>query len=136
MNPIAAIWYELGFIRYPLAFAFLATMVLTLASTYQVLRPNAWADLRTKALVDGILFWGGFAAVAGIFGTLGGIIVAAQAIEAADGVSSSLVWGGIKISMLSSAFGMFLLLVAGLIWFALQLRWRFLEAREQDRAAA
>jgi len=125
----------MGFSRWPLAFSVVVIAGLTLYSSYRLLRPGASADLRTKAFVDAVLFWGGFAAVWGVLGTLIGVTIAAQAIEAAGDVSTSLVWGGIKVAMLTSLFGMLIMVVSSLIWFALQLRWRLLQAAEEGDAA-
>ena len=43
-------------------------------------------------------------------------------------LSTGLVWGGMKVALLSSALGTLILAVAALLWFGLQLRWRFLIA--------
>lgn len=124
------IWESMGFIRWPIAFALLCVVLLTAYSGARLWRPGAVADLLTKAWLDAILFWGGFAMIAGVLGTLVGIVIAAQSIEAAGSVSTVLVWGGIKVAMLSSAFGTLILAGSALVWFALQLRWRILEARD------
>ncbi|MDH3732676.1 MAG: MotA/TolQ/ExbB proton channel family protein, partial [Gemmatimonadota bacterium] len=81
---------------------------------------------RTKAWVDGILFWGGFAAISGMLGSLIGIIVAFQNIERAGEVTPTLVAGGVKVGLLSTSLGLVILGFAALAWFPLQLRWRFL----------
>jgi MotA/TolQ/ExbB proton channel family len=125
---MSQIWNQVGFIRWPLAFSTLAIFALTAWSAVKLFGPGAWADLRTKAFVDATLFWGGFAAISGMLGTLVGIVIASQAIEAAGAVSTTLVWGGIKVAMLSSMFGMLILGMSALAWFGLQLRWRLLEA--------
>ena len=78
--------------------------------------------------IDAILFGGGFAAIIGVLGTLIGVVVAAQSIEVAGGVSTTLAWGGIKLALLTSVFGVLILAGSSLVWFALQLRWRLLEA--------
>ncbi len=124
------IWEAMGFIRWPIAFALLCVVLLTAYSCARLWRPGAAADLLTKAWIDAILFWGGFAMIAGVLGTLIGIVIAAQSIEAAGSVSATLVWGGIKVAMLSSAFGTLILGGSALLWFGLQLRWRVLEARD------
>ena len=126
------IWEAMGFIRWPIAFALLCVVLLTAYSSARLWRPGAVADLLTKAWLDAILFWGGFAMIAGVLGTLVGIVIAAQSIEAAGSVSTTLVWGGIKVAMLSSAFGTLILGGSAILWFALQLRWRILEARDAD----
>ena len=126
------IWEAMGFMRWPLSFAMVMVVGLAFFSTFRLYRPGATADLRTKAWVDAVLFWGGFATIAGVLGTVVGITIAAQSIEAAGAVSTSLVWGGIKVAMLTSAFGLLIMAASSLLWFGLQLRWRFLEARERD----
>ena len=80
---MSQIWNQVGFIRWPLAFSTLAIFALTAWSAVKLFGPGAWADLRTKAFVDATLFWGGFAAISGMLGTLIGIVIASQAIEAA-----------------------------------------------------
>lgn len=124
------IWESMGFMRWPLAFSLLAVILLSLYSGGRLYRPSASADLLTKAWLDGVLFWGGFAMIAGVLGTVVGIVISAQSIEAAGGVNPVLVWGGIKVAMLTSAFGTLILAFAALLWFSLQMRWRILEAKE------
>ena len=125
---MSTIWEQVGFIRYPLTLTFLVVVILAVWSAVKLFRPGATPDLRSKAWVDAILFWGGFAVITGVVGTLVGIIIAAQFIEAAEAISTSMVWGGIKVALLSSTIGVLILAFAALLWFALQLRWRFLMA--------
>ncbi len=131
------LWQSMGFMGYPLAFTCVVIFALTSYSTVRLFRPSAWADVRSKVFVDAILFWGGFASIVGMLGTLIGIVIAAQAIEAAGGISTTLAWGGIKVALLTSAFGVLILAGSSLVWFALQLRWRLLEASAaQEELAA
>ena len=126
-----------GYIMYPLVMTCFVIFVLTSYSTVRLFRPSAWADARSKVFVDAILFWGGFASVIGMLGTLIGVMIAAQYIEAAGSVSTAMVWGGIKVALLTSAFGILILAGSSLVWFALQLRWRLLHASaSQDELAA
>ena len=129
-NQLGYLWVELGFIRWPLFFSFIAVMGLALWSAIKLFRPSATPDLHSKAWLDAILFWGGFAAISGVLGTLIGFTIATQAVEAAGEVNVALMWGGIKISMLGSLFGVLILAFAALMWFVLQLRWRLLVADE------
>ena len=123
-----SLWIALGFIRWPLALAAVIVMVLSVWSATRLFGSKPQADLRTKAWVDAVFFWGGFAFIVGILGTVIGVIIASQSIEAAGSISTSLVWGGIKVALLSSALGALILSLASLSWFALQLRWRLLVA--------
>lgn len=123
---------HMGFMRYPLTFSLVAVLALTGWSALRLYGGREGADLRTKAWVDAILFWGGFAMVVGFLGTVIGIVLAAQSIELAGEVSSTLVWGGVKVALLTSAFGALILGLAGLCWFTLQIRWRLLRADALD----
>jgi hypothetical protein len=130
MDALAQVYNDMGFIRYPLTFSTLAVVGIALWSSMRLYRAEAVADPRTKAWVDAVLFWGGFALVTGVLGTLLGVIIAAQSIEAAGEVAPVLVWGGIKVALLSSVAGALVLALSGLAWFGLQLRWRSLQARD------
>ena len=132
---MSVVWEGMGFIRWPLAFSLVSVILLAAFSAARLFRPGAVPDFSTKTWVDAILFWGGFSVISGVLGTLIGIIIAAEAVEFAGDVSTSLLWGGIKVSMLSSAFGTLILAFAALLWFVLQLRWRLLLAEGADTHA-
>lgn len=131
---MAEVWTQLGVIRWPLTFSLLVVIALTLTSAVRLYGATPSVDLRTKAWVDAILFWGGFGLLAGVLGTLVGVVVAADSIQQAGSVVPTLVWGGIRVALLSSVYGLLVLVVGSLSWFFLQLRWRFLAAREAGRA--
>ena len=126
------VWNDMGFIRWPLVFSFLSVVGLGLFSAVRLFRPSAIPDLYTKAWLDAILFWGGFASISGVLGTLVGFTIVTQSVEAAGEVNITLMWGGIKISMLAALFGVLILAFASLLWFVLQLRWRLLVADEAE----
>ena len=121
---------EIGFARWPLVFSSAAVVGLTSYSAVRLFGRGALADPRTKALVDSILLWGAFATVAGVLSTLVGIVTAMRLTEATATVSPSLLWGGVRVSMLGVTVGLLILAGSSLAWFALQFRWRLLEAAE------
>jgi hypothetical protein len=131
---VAEFWTQMGFMRYPLAFSLLAVIGLALLSTGRLFRPGALPDRHTKTWIDAILFWGGFAVVCGVLGSLVGMSIAAKYIEAAGAVSPPLLWGGIKVALSTSVFGMMILALAALLWFALQLKWRLLDPARSEGA--
>ena len=124
MNAIGHLWMDVGFTRWPLAFSLLAVFGLAAwASVHLVTGPAGRPE--TKAWIDAVLFWGGFAFLSGVLGTLVGIVQAAQAIEISGAaVPPSLVWGGVKVALLSTVVGALVLAAAALAWFGLQLGWR------------
>ena len=123
-------WNDVGFIRYPMFFSFIAVVGLALFSTATLFLGGERPDRHAKAWLDAILFWGGFGAISGVLGTIVGFIIASQALESAAYTNQTLMWGGIKVALLSSAIGILILGFAGLAWFVLQLRWRLLVAED------
>jgi hypothetical protein len=59
-----------------------------------------------------------FAMITGIFGQLIGFYEAFSAIENAGDISPGLVYGGIKVSMITTLYGIFIYLLSLLLWFA------------------
>ena len=86
-------------------------------------------DARVEAGVDGVLFWGGFALLLGVLGTVVGIAVAAQAVEMVGEIHTTLVWGGIKVALLPTIWGALILAVCAVAWYLLRVRCRSLLAR-------
>jgi hypothetical protein len=136
-------WYSLGYIRYPITFSLLAVIALALLSAGRLFRPGAVPDRYTKAWIDAVLFWGGFALVCGVLGTLVGISIGAHQLEGglsipAEGggmeATAPLIWGGLKVALTPSIYGHVTLAFAGLLWFALQLKWRFMGSPENEPA--
>ena len=115
--------------RQPVGGPFIAS---PLAPVAMLLGSEATADLLTKTWIDAVLFWGGFAAISGVLGSIVGTIIAFQSIEAAGEVEATLVAGGIKVALLSSSFGALILGFAALLWFVLQFKWRMLQADELE----
>lgn len=124
---------EIGFARWPLVFSFAAVVGLASYSATRLFGRGALADPMGKAVVDAILLWGAFATVAGVLSTLVGIVTATRLAQAAA-VSASVLWGGVRVSMLGVTFGVLILAGSSLAWFVLQFRWRLLEAAEAQAA--
>lgn len=73
-----------------------------------------------RAEIDGVLFWGAFASVLGVIGTLGGVAVMARYLEQAADASASLIWGGLRVALIPTAFGLGLLALCLLAWYGLR----------------
>jgi hypothetical protein len=81
--------------------------------------------------LDGLLFWGGFAVVIGVLGTVAGYHKAMAAVVARGLANPVYVWVGLAEGMVSSIAGMFVLGGAGLCWYLL--RWQYLRGRQATR---
>lgn len=101
---------------------FLALVIISLALLNAVrlaLRRGSRAA-RLGASIDAILFWGGLTAVFGFLGQWVGLYRGANAIYDAPAVNPELVVLGFGESLGTSVFGMFVLVAAAFLWFALR----------------
>ncbi len=113
-----------GFMMYPMLFTAFAVVALSGWSWATLPRDAAGADAVVETRIDSVLFWGAYGVVLGILGTLIGIAQAASAIEAAGVASGSMIWGGIKVALITVIFGFLLFSVALVLWFVLRVRYR------------
>ena len=60
---------------------------------------------------------GMFAMITGIMGQMVGLFTAFDIIQKVEDINPSLVWGGLKVSMIPTLYGMLIYLLALLIWF-------------------
>ncbi len=60
-----------------------------------------------------------FALIIGILGQLIGLYQAFMGIEAMGSVSSAMLAGGLKVSMITTLYGLFIYVLSYIIWFAL-----------------
>ena len=108
---------EGGFMMWPILGAALLVLAAAAGESRRLLAGPRQRQPGRNAEV--VLAWGGFAAVIGVLGTLIGIVQAAGAIEAVGHVESSLLWGGIKVTLITSIFGLLVFAASLLIWFGL-----------------
>ncbi len=59
-----------------------------------------------------------FALIIGIFGQMLGVYQALNAIEQAGDISPSLIFAGLKISMIAPLYGVVIFLISYMLWFA------------------
>jgi hypothetical protein len=71
-----------------------------------------------------IRFFGMLALVIGIFGQLIGLYEALVAISIAGDVTQEMLAVGIRVSSITTLYGFLVFIIAHLIWFALDLKWR------------
>lgn len=118
-----------GVMMYPIALSALVVLGLTAWSAWRLWARGPRVDARLEAGVDGVLFWGGFALLLGVLGTVVGIAQVAQAVEMVGEIHTTLVWGGVKLALITTIWGTVILGAAALFWFLLRVRCRALLAR-------
>ena len=109
-----------GFMMYPISFCAIMVLILTVRTAWSMNADEPGRGALARGTIDGVLFWGGYAGVLGVLGTVVGISIAAQAVEVVGRVETTLVWGGIKVSLITTIYGLLVLLGAGLLWFGLR----------------
>lgn len=113
-------WFlEGGFFMWFVLGAAVAGLVLAVDAGRKV-RRGTTGTAALRAEIDGVLFWGGFASVLGLIGTLGGVAVMARALERAGGAAPSVIWGGLRVALIPTAFGLAVLAFCLLAWYGLR----------------
>jgi len=110
---------EGGIIMYPLLFVTVVIGVLAVR-VWLRLRSNDVEQPTLSTGIDAVLFWGAYAAVLGVLGTLVGIAQAAGFIESAPAISAALIWGGIKVALSATIYGLVVFAISLLLWFGLR----------------
>lgn len=122
---------ELHFMGGPIFMFSLTTMLFIIIAlgiiTYLMMfKKTNKPKIILKNMILAIIYTGSFAAVWGILGQGLGIYQALYAIQMAGDISPALIMGGIKISMIAPLYGIFILLLASLIWFGLKIKFNTL----------
>lgn len=112
-----------GFFMWPLVVIGVVVAALAVSVAVRIGRVEG-PDPVLETGIDATLFWGGWALLLGLLGTFGGIYQAAGAIEQAGAVSAQLVWGGIKVALITTLFGLTIFIVASAAWFGLRTWYR------------
>ncbi len=104
----------------------LVILTLTVVNIVRLAVSRGGGAARLRKSIDAILFWGCLTAVFGFLGQWVGLFRAANAIIDAEAVNPQLVILGIGESLGTTVFGMFTLVVAAFLWFALRVaqHWR------------
>lgn len=111
---------DMGVMRWPISFCLLMVLILAVQAARRMRSGLPEQRVGARTTIDGGLFWGVYAAVLGVLGTVVGLMVAAQSIEAFGRVEAPLVWGGVKVALSTTVYGLLIFLVASVTWFALR----------------
>jgi len=125
------VFMEGGFVMFPILLIVLVLVGLVLRTLWEL----AFRGGRNSALIqnglDGLLFWGGFAVILGLLGSVIGYNKSIAAVVERGLANPVFVWIGAAEGMVSTIAGLLVLALAGLSWLAL--RWGFLRTRHIAR---
>jgi len=102
-----------------LSLIFLTNLILSIKMGYELFSKNENTTIASKGISQ-IMHLGIFAAVFGIFGQCIGLFQAFMAIEEAGDISPAMIFGGLKVSMITTLYGLLIFLVSFLIWAGLK----------------
>ncbi len=104
-----------------LTILFVLMLTYSVFSLISILNNKNEEVLKIRSRLSHIKSIGLFSVVTGILGQLIGLYTAFSAIEKAADISPALIYGGIKISMITTLYGIIIYLISILIWFVLDL---------------
>ncbi len=97
-------------------------LVLAITTGIRLFGATSRQKPQLEQSTNSILFWGGFSVILGFFAHFYGIYQAMQAIQAAADISPAIVAGGYAVSIITILTGLFIFMVAALIWFIYRAR--------------
>lgn len=98
-----------------LSIAFTTIIAATVLNIIRLSKDN-YNPAKQVLIIKDIKAIGVFAIVWGIFGQSIGLFSAFQAIEAAADISPAMIYGGLKVSMITTLYGSFIFLLSWLIY--------------------
>jgi biopolymer transport protein ExbB/TolQ len=107
-------------------------LVLAVISIVRIFMPRSQTGGRTPWFISGVLLWGAVAAVCGFLGQWIGLFKSITAVAKLGVVNQQAVAMGLRDSLISTIFGMTVLLAAAILWFILHSTWQIVEGRRAD----
>ncbi|HYX09930.1 MAG TPA: MotA/TolQ/ExbB proton channel family protein [Bacteroidales bacterium] len=102
-----------------LTLLFIGMVAWAIYQALPVLRNEELIFGKIKMRLKHIRSIGLFAMITGILGQLIGLYEAFSAIERAGDISPGLVYSGLKVSMITTLYGIFIYLISLILWFVL-----------------
>jgi hypothetical protein len=117
------LFIEGGALMYPLALIVLVLLGLAMRTARELVLRGGTNTALVENGLDGLLFWGLFAAMLGVLGQVVGYYKGFSAMAAYGLVSPQALWLGLAEGLTSTIAGLGVLACAGTFWFLL--RWRY-----------
>lgn len=115
-------WFRSGgFMMWPVLAAGLVAVWLAVDVGRKLVRDGEVTDTPRglRGRIDAVLFWGGFAALVGFLGTLGGLGQVMRWLSEAGDAPAELIWSGLQVTLPTTVLGLVVLLLALAMWFGL-----------------
>lgn len=109
-------WYEGGPLFMSVIYS-IALIIFGLALYNAFKLKSQSKSAKFKRRNDTVLFLGSLTFLIGILGQLVGLYEAMEIIQTVQDISPQLIYGGIKVSMLTPLYGFVILILSSIIWF-------------------
>ena len=120
-----------GLLMWPLILIILIVFGIVLRSLWHLFVRGGSNAVAIQNCLDGLLFWGGFAVIIGVLGSVIGYHKSMASMAAHGLVNPRALWIGSAEGMVTSITGLLVLAGAGACWYVL--RWRYLKDRHPAR---
>jgi len=104
-----------------LTILFVLMLAYSVFSLISILNSKNGEVLKIRSRLVYIKSIGLFSIITGIFGQLIGLYMAFSAIEKAADISPAMIFGGLKVSMMTTLYGFIIYLISILIWLVLDM---------------
>lgn len=119
------LFYEGGYqFMSVLTLIFIAVMVVSIFNGIPLFRDEIKSKDDAARKIGYIKQVGLFAFIVGILGQMIGLMGAFEAIQEAGDINPGLVAGGLKVSSITTLYGLFIYVISFLIWFGLSFKLR------------
>ena len=118
----------MGIFSFPMIIIAIVILILAVKKAADLFGGGRPGPVQLEKGLHAILFWGAVEAVLGILGQFTGMYNALGAIGRAREISPQIVAQGFAESISTTMFGLFVLLISGIIWFVLFSRYKKLAA--------
>ena len=127
LNEAIRVFAQGGLLMWPIVLIGLVIYCIVLRTLWHLYARGGSDALTIQSCLDGLLFWGGFAVVIGVLGSVIGYHKSMTILAARGLRHPKYVWAGAAEGLVSAVAGLLILAAAGALWYVL--RSQFLRRR-------
>ena len=117
------LFYDGGAFMWPLLLLAITVISLSVKKSLELYGTKEQNLARLEVGLNAIIFWGGISVIVGFLGSFIGIYLAASYVpSSAEPISTGIVWGGIRVALITTIFGLIIFTYSSIAWFILRNR--------------
>lgn len=130
LNDALHVFMQGGLLMWPIVLIGLVIYCILLRTLWHLYVRGGSNAVTIQSCLDGLLFWGGFAVIIGVLGSVIGYHKSMTVLAARGLAHPKYLWAGAAEGMVSAIAGLLILAVSGALWYVL--RWQFLRGRHRS----